>query len=130
MLINNQSGRQGAPKFWCPENERDHKFYSSILVFAGTIIFFPIQKGVLEAYFDRFVKNCEPRSTLKEGFLSRKRPKEGERLAPGHFHERLSETPVHELCLGFGPTPKSNQIKLSILRCVKSNISPSHSNAA
>ena len=32
------------------------------------------------AYSDRFVKNCEPWNTPKEWFLSRKRPKEGERV--------------------------------------------------
>ena len=42
--------------------------------------FFPTWKVVTGAYSDRFVKNCEPWNTPKEWFLSRKRPKEGERV--------------------------------------------------
>ena len=38
--------------------------------------------------------------------LKKKRPKEGERVARGNFHERVCETPDHLLRLGFGPTPK------------------------
>ena len=35
--------------------------------------------------------------TRKSGwFLSRKRPKEGERVARGHFHERVGESPRRE----------------------------------
>ena len=44
--------------------------------------------------------------TLKEWFLSKKGPKEGERVARGHFHERVGETPVHWLPLGVGITQK------------------------
>ena len=48
-------------------NERDHKFYSSALVFAGTVnFFFPTWKVVTGAYSDRFVKNCEPWNTPKK----------------------------------------------------------------
>ena len=32
-------------------------------------------------------------NTPKKWFLSRKRPKEGERVARGHFHERVGESP-------------------------------------
>ena len=48
---------------------------------------------VTGACSERFVKNCEPWNTPKEWFLSRKRPKEGERVGRGHFHERVGESP-------------------------------------
>ena len=35
--------------------------------------------------------------TPKEWVLSKKGPKEGEKVARGHFHERVGETPVHWL---------------------------------
>ena len=38
--------------------------------------------------------------------LSKKGPKEGERVARGHFHERVGETPVHWLPPGVGFTQK------------------------
>ena len=41
-----------------------------------------------------FRKNCETGNTPKKWFLSRKRPKEGERVARGHFHERVGESPL------------------------------------
>ena len=44
--------------------------------------------------------------TPKKWFLSKKGPKEGERVARGHFHERVGETPVHWLPPGVGITPK------------------------
>ena len=34
-------------------------------------------------------------STPKEWFLSKTGPKEGERVAQGHFYERVGETPLH-----------------------------------
>ena len=34
-----------------------------------------------------------PETPRKSGFFNRKRPKEGERVAPGHFHERGDESP-------------------------------------
>ena len=42
-----------------------------------------------------FQKFSESIFTPKEWFLSKKGPKEGERVARGRFHERLGETPVH-----------------------------------
>ena len=45
--------------------------------------------------------------TPKRWFLSKKGPKEGERVAPGHFHERVGETPVHWLPPGVGITQKT-----------------------
>ena len=44
--------------------------------------------------------------TPKEWFLSKKGQKEGERVARGHFHERVGETPVHWLPPGVGFTQK------------------------
>ena len=44
--------------------------------------------------------------TPKEWFLSKKGPKEGERVARGHFHERVGESPVHWLPPGVGFTQK------------------------
>ena len=43
----------------------------------------------------------------KEWFLSKKGPKEGERVARGHFHEKVDETPVHWLppCVGITQKP-------------------------
>ena len=45
-------------------------------------------------------------NTPKEWFLLKKGPKEGDRVARGHYHERVGETHVHLLSLGVGPTPK------------------------
>ena len=53
-----------------------------------------------------FGKFCETIFTPKEWFLSKKGPKEGERVARGHFHERVGESPVHWLPPGVGFTPK------------------------
>ena len=40
-----------------------------------------------------FQKFSESIFTPKEWFLSKKGPKEGERVARGHFHERVGESP-------------------------------------
>ena len=53
-----------------------------------------------------FQKFPETIKTLKEWFLSKKGPKEGERVARGHFHERVGESPVHWLPPGVGFTQK------------------------
>ena len=45
-------------------------------------------------------------NTPEEWFLSKKGPKEGDRVARGHFHERVDETPVHWLPPGVGITQK------------------------
>merc|ERR1711873_19908 len=49
---------------------------------------------------------CDTIFTPKEWFLSKKGPKEGERVARGHFHERVDESPVHWLPPGVGFTQK------------------------
>ena len=79
-------------------NERVHKFCSSALVFAGTAIFFlPAWQDVTGAYSERFSEiignRKHPENTLKKQFLSKKVLKEGERVARGHFHERVGESP-------------------------------------
>ena len=53
-----------------------------------------------------FGTNCDTGNTSKKRFLSKKGPKEGERVARGHFHERVGESPVHWLPPGVGFTPK------------------------
>ena len=45
----------------------------------------------------RFGKYFETIFIPNEWFLSKKGPKEGERVARGHFHERVGEAPVHWL---------------------------------
>ena len=76
------------------QNERDHKSTRQKKVVGCQVnFFFPTCQVVTGACSDRFVKNCEPWNTPKEWFLSRKRPKEGERVGRGHFHERVGESP-------------------------------------
>ena len=53
-----------------------------------------------------FLKFSETIFTPKEWFLSKKGLKEGERVARGHFHERVGETPVHWLPPSVGITKK------------------------
>ena len=53
-----------------------------------------------------FQKFPETIFTPKKWFLSKKGPKEGERVARGHFHERVGESPVHWLPPGVGFTQK------------------------
>ena len=50
--------------------------------------------------------------TPKEWFLSKKGPKEGERVARGHFHERVGESPIHWLPPGVGFTMAPNSSDL------------------
>ena len=80
-------------------NERDHKFYCTLVIFECAVnFFFPTWKNVPGAYSERFsdiIGHREhPENTLKRRFLSKKGPKEGERVARGHFHERVGESPV------------------------------------
>ena len=79
-------------------NERDHKFYCTLVIFECAVnFFFPTWKNVPGAYSERFsdiIGHREhPENTLKRRFLSKKGPKEGERVARGHFHERVGESP-------------------------------------
>ena len=61
----------------------------------------------------RFGTFCDTIFTPKEWFLSKRGPKEGERVARGHFHERVGETPVHWLPPGIGPTQKPFSVSQS-----------------
>ena len=79
-------------------NERDHKFYSTPVIFECAVnFFFPTWKNVSGPYSERFSEiignRKHPENTLKRRFLSKKGPKEGERVARGHFHERVGESP-------------------------------------
>ena len=62
---------------------------------------------------------CDTIFTPKEWFLSKKGPKEGERVARGHFHERVDETPVHwllqalDLPQNLSPFPRTGHFKIS-----------------
>ena len=79
----------------------------SVTSFAGTVIFFALAGYHAQGHnLNMFQKFSETIYTPKEWFHSKKGPKEGERVAPGHFHERVGETPVHWLPPGVGPTPK------------------------
>ena len=53
-----------------------------------------------------FSRNSRNHFTPKGWFLSKKGPKEGERVARGHFHERVGESSVHWLPPGVGFTQK------------------------
>ena len=69
---------------------------------AGTQIF-PFLTG---HYTQGYNLNVFQKNSLKEWFLSKEGPKEGERVARGHFHERVGETSVHWLPPGVGITQK------------------------
>ena len=66
-----------------------------------------------------FLNFSESIFTPKEWFLSKKGPKEGERVARGHFHERVGETPIHwlppalELPKNLFPFPRTGHLKIS-----------------
>ena len=68
----------------------------------------------------RFGTFCDTIFTLKERFLSKNGLKEGERVARGHFHERVGKTPVHWLPPGVGitqkpfPFPRTGHLKISL----------------
>ena len=79
----------------------------SVTSFAGSVNFF-----ALAGYHDLghdlsvFQTFSDAIFTPKECFLSKKGPKEGERVARGHFHERVGESPVHWQPPGVGFTQK------------------------
>ena len=78
----------------------------SVTSFAGSVNFFALAGYHAQGHdLNIFQKFCETISTPKEWFLSKKGPKEGERVARGHFHERVGETPVHWLPPRVGITP-------------------------
>ena len=90
-------------------NERGHIFYSPALIFAGTVnFFFPTSRGVPGAYTDKRQTVTDTWNTPKKCFFSDwKRPKEGERVALGHFHERVGESPRWDGNFGTSRSEKS-----------------------
>ena len=73
---------------------------------AGTGSFLHVGKWSQGHVLDQMAQNGPPGNTPKKGSLSRKRPKEDERVGRGHFHERVGESPVHWLPPGVGFTQK------------------------
>ena len=53
-----------------------------------------------EHILTRETQRDPPGPPRKSGFSDRKRPKEGERVALGHFHERVGESPRREKNFG------------------------------
>ena len=62
----------------------------------GTGSFLHVGKWSQGHVLDQMAQNGPPGNTPKKGSLSRKRPKEDERVGRGHFHERVGESPVRE----------------------------------
>ena len=60
---------------------------------AGTGSFLHVGKWSQGHVLYQMAQNGPPGNTPKKGSLSRKRPKEGERVGRGHFHERVGESP-------------------------------------
>ena len=76
-------------------------------ILPGQYIFFFLARYHAQGHdLNVFGTFCDTIFTPKEWFLSKKGPKEGERVARGHFHERVGETPVHWLPPGVEITPK------------------------
>ena len=63
---------------------------------AGTGTFLHVGKWYQGHVLDQMAQNGPPGNTPKKGSLSRKRPKDDERVGRGHFHERVGESPVRE----------------------------------
>ena len=83
---------------WKSINERVHAISAQTLKYQHKLVSsFDYARRVPGAYSERFsdiIGHREhPENTLKKRFLSKKGPKEGERVARGHFHERVGESP-------------------------------------
>ena len=64
----------------------------------GAQQFFPLHpKGFRGQILTNDTRWHSPRTTRKSGFFDWKRPKEGERVAQGHFHKRVGESPYENL---------------------------------
>ena len=59
----------------------------------GIVSFLHVGKWSQGHVLDQMAQNGPPGNTPKKGSLSRKRPKEDERVGRGHFHERVGESP-------------------------------------
>ena len=60
----------------------------------GTGSFLYVGKWSQGHVLDQMAQNGPPGNTPKKGSLSRKRPKEDERVGRGHFGERVDESPT------------------------------------
>ena len=92
---------------WKYLNERDHKIYTVKKVVGYRANFFLLHGNWSRGHI--LTRECPrvPSGTpRKSGLSDWKRPKEGERVARGHFHERVGESPVHWLPPGVGFTQK------------------------
>ena len=67
---------------------------------AGTGSFLHVGKWSQGHVLDQMAQNGPPGNTPKKGSLSRKRPKEDERVGRGHFHERVGESPGQDKNFG------------------------------
>ena len=72
---------------------------------AGTGSFLHVGKWSQGHVLDQMAQNGPPGNTPKKGSLSRKRPKEDERVGRGHFRERGNESPAR--CVRFGANGSS-----------------------
>ena len=97
-------------------NERDHKIYTASQTMGGQVIFFlPTWKVVPGGYSDQRDTAGHTWNTPKKCFFSdRERPKEGERVARHHFHERVGESPRREK--NFGTSGYKIRLFVSFLR--------------
>ena len=74
---------------------------------AGTGSFLHVGKWSQGHVLDQMAQNGPPGNTPKKGSLSRKRPKEDERVGGGHFHERVGESPGQDENFGANAFTKS-----------------------
>ena len=74
---------------------------------AGTGSFLHVGKWSQGHVLDQMAQNGPPGNTPKKGSLSRKRPKEDERVGRGHFHERVGESPGQYENFGTSGSKKS-----------------------
>ena len=74
-------------------DDQKHKTFRETINWASRNNFFHDGKGSWGHVLDQNGPRRPPWNTLKKCFLLRKRPKEDERVAQGHFHERVTESP-------------------------------------
>ena len=73
----------------------------------GIISFLHVGKWSQGHVLDQMAQNGPPGNTPKKGSLSRKRPKEDERVGRGHFLERVGESPGQDENFGANAFTKS-----------------------
>ena len=74
---------------------------------AGIVSFLHVGKGSQGHVLDQNGPKWPTWNTPKKGSLSRKRPKEDERVGGGHFHERVGESPGQDENFGANAFTKS-----------------------